>query len=130
MARATGDLVTDLNRHDPPDVLVWLDGLAREDWQSLEPWLTGLQEKSDGLGEKSEVEEEPDPFDSGFLPPEAPVEMTWTWQRLASDTRELARSEFSRRQQATDAVDISLEWPGEREDDVPPYHQLLGVPFP
>ncbi|MEN8952696.1 DUF1963 domain-containing protein [Planktotalea arctica] len=123
-----------LRRHDQPEVLMWLDSLAQDKWRGFKTKLNAFEKLTGWLGGETENEDESEPFNSGFLPPETPVEMTWAWQRLASQNLEFARSGYSNRQQATNAVDIyrdiSLEWPGEGEDDVPPYHQLLGVAFP
>ena len=114
----------DLRRHAPPEALVWLDGLARQHWQAFQ----------DDMNASFGDDHEDMPFASGFLPPETPVELEWSWQRLPSQAIELVQSDYDTRREATGAADIyrdvAMEWPQEDEDRAPPYHQILGVPFP
>ena len=107
-----------------PEVLVWLDELARADWAKLQ---RNLREEFGG-------DEEDQPFSSGFLPPAALVEWQWSWQGLVSNVIEVHQSEFAKRQRATGAADVQAEvtslWPDELNDRLSPYHQILGTPFP
>lgn len=114
----------DLTRHAPPEALVWLDGLARENWQAFQDDMKA------SFGDSHEES----PFASGFLPPETPVELEWTWQRLSSFTVEFVQSDYTTRREATGAADIyhevALSSPQEDADRAPPYHQILGKPLP
>lgn len=145
-ARASALVVWDrtpvgaLARHDPPQALVWLEGLAQQNWNDMTPGASSVAERMArafglrGTRDTSTGEDEAESFNGGFLPPEQPVEMRLIWQSLGGDTIEVTQSRYATLQAETGAEDIYRDvgglWPNERETAQPPYHQVAGQPFP
>lgn len=113
-----------LTRATIPEALVWLDSLAIKQWDEFSASLDA------DFGDTAEHK----PFNSGFMPPEIPVELKNSWRRLAPQTIELRQSGYTRRVAVTGAADIYQELGhydlGQAEQGRPLFHQILSKPFP
>lgn len=138
--------VDDLARAETPGILVTLDEQAHTQHAVFEKEMAAMLSNNGSksllsrlwpFGKEAENdldEVEVEPFHSEFLPPFTPVRIERQWTRLNHHVIELRNSKYSKRVSDTNAVDIASElesiWPGEAADDAPPFHQLLGKPFP